>query len=92
MSGDRRSVTAVTSGEVLYIVDWDLPEKPAGPRRAFYRRLRKVCLNNGSNWERSTFSVLKTRSASLAKEVYVLACQYGRANLYEARVLEVSQV
>jgi len=82
----------VTEGRtVVWIVDWDVPAHPSGIRKRFYRTLREMCKEAGSeNWDRSTYSVLKTPLASLAEEVFnlVKAVPGSRGNLYMARLIK----
>jgi len=82
----------MTTPETVWIVDWDLPENPPSRRRAFYRRLSQLCRQANGPWERSTQSVMKTLDRRLALRVYALASGFGRSNLYEAKILETSQV
>jgi len=77
--------------ETLWIVDWDIPNKPASERMRFYRALRELCKRAGAgNWDRSTMSVLKTSSRELAEEVFSLVAgmERGRVNLYRAKLLK----
>lgn len=76
----------------IYIVDWDLPYQPPGLRRSFYRKLARLRKEWDLGSERSSFSVLRTANWELAKRVYELASGYGRANLYEARLLKASHL
>jgi len=79
----RPDVTAVT----VWIVDWDLPEKPVAARRRFYRRLAELGSKHSRFWGRSTQSVLVTVDEGLAAMVFDLASRFGRANLYRAHVV-----
>jgi len=88
---EPKDVTGVTDASgVIWIVDWDIPVERPGLRKQFYRALREMCKEAGSeNWDRSTYSVLKTPLASLAEEVFnlVKAVPGSRGNLYMARLI-----
>lgn len=62
-----------------YIVDWDLPL--SSERIKFYRALKRL-RKRFQQHDMSTQSVLKTGNLAFAREVFELACVYGRANLY----------
>jgi len=74
----------------IYLVDWDLPAKSYALRKAFYRALNRLCRDAG-DYDHSTRSVFRTSDRELAFKVYALASEYGRANLYEARLLKTSE-
>jgi len=74
----------------IYIVDWDIPRRPASDRLRFYRALQRLCSEAGATiWDRSTMSVLKTPSRDLAFQVFnlVKGVEGGRGNIYEARLI-----
>lgn len=78
------SVTAVTTKDVVYLIDYDIPQKPAAGRVAFYRNLSKLKRNYGYDGE-STASVVKTKDRELAFKIHDLAVAYGgQCNVWKA--------
>lgn len=77
----------MTEETVYYIVDYDIPANPSRRRRGFYRALKKLKEGMDLYGRMSTMSVLITVDREFAESVYLLAMQYGRANMYEARKL-----
>ena len=73
-----------TAETALSIVDYDIPERPSSRRRQFYRRLSQLYSHHQKQIVSSTFSVLVCRNSDLAKSVYGLASEYGKAHLYRA--------
>ncbi len=66
----------------LYIVDYDIPEKPAKNRVQFYRDLKKLSVHQDGY---STLSVFRTEEEYLAKAVYYLVAAHGgNAHMYVA--------
>ena len=77
-------VTAVASEETVFIIDYDMPEKPSSNRVAFYRHLSKLKQKFGYEGQ-SSASVLKTTNRELALEIHRLALSYGgRASVWQA--------
>ncbi len=72
--------------EIVRIVDYDIPQKPPGRRRQFYRKRAKIYTKQRKHIISSTASVLICRTEELAKAIYTLASEYGKAHLY--RVIE----
>ncbi len=62
-------------GNRLYIVDYDIPEKPARKRVQFYRDMKTLC--NSSHIEHSTLSVFRTHDKMLAQAIYLLVVTHG---------------
>ena len=70
-------------GSSLYIVDYDIPEKPAKERVQFYRDMKKL-QNNDFQSESSTQSVFRTHDRTLAEAVYLLVMAHGgRGHVYK---------
>lgn len=70
-------------GNRVYIVDYDIPQKPAKKRVQFYRDLNR--LTEYCQYEYSTLSVVRTEDEYLAEAVYFLVLAYkGNAHLYKA--------
>ena len=63
-------------GNRVYIVDYDIPEKPAKNKIQFYRDLKKL-RKNTKGLEHSTKSVLYTYDKTLAQAVYLLVNVHG---------------
>jgi len=63
----------------FYIIDYDLY---VSTRRGFYRKLSKIV----EKPSRSSQSVLIVKNLKLAEEIYKLACQYGQATVYRAKL------
>ena len=74
----------------MFIVDWDIPSKPAWRRVYFYKKLRKVRKAFGLEGRMSTMSVLIVQDEKLAWAVHNLASQYGRSNIYRGVPLNSS--
>lgn len=75
------SVQNATTGTV-WMIDYDIPQKPESRRRQFYRQRAKICAKQHTNVILSTNSVLVCRSLELAKAMYDLASEYGKAHLH----------
>jgi len=75
---------------VAYLVVWDLPAKSYSLHKTFYRALKKLCRDAGDH-NRDAGNVFRTSDRELAFKVYALASEYGRANLYEAKLLKTSE-
>jgi hypothetical protein len=73
----------------LFIIDFDVPREPKSKRMAFYRQLTKIRKQMGLFGKMSTMSVLVTVDRHLAEKVYYLASQYGQANIYVGRKLDI---
>lgn len=74
---------AMTSRSV-WIVDWDIPQKPASARVAFYRALKKLRKDFGIANHMSSQSVMIVHSQAAAEAVHNLALRYGCSNIYLA--------
>jgi len=68
----------------LYVVDYDIPLRPAARRRAFYRRLHGILSKHGILADRSTASVWILDRREVAEEIHNLAASFGVSNLYNA--------
>ncbi|MGD2247529.1 MAG: hypothetical protein PVF58_03925 [Candidatus Methanofastidiosia archaeon] len=62
-------------GNKVYIVDYDIPEKPARKKVQFYRDLKNV--KEHTRIEYSTLSVFRTNERMIAEAVYHLVMYYG---------------
>jgi len=70
-------------GSSVYIVDYDIPGKPAKKKVQFYRDLKKISQYQSSDY--STLSVFRTEDKCLAEAVYFLVIAYGgNAHMYKA--------
>lgn len=70
-------------GNRVYIVDYDIPEKPTKERVQFYRDMKKL-QNNHFQSEYSTQSVFRTHDKTLAEAVYLLVVAHGgRGHVYK---------
>ncbi|KYK32690.1 MAG: hypothetical protein HXS46_13525 [Theionarchaea archaeon] len=61
-------------GDRVYIVDYDIPEKPAKERIQFYRDMKKL---QNSQTDYSTLSVFRTKEKYIAQAVYLLVVAHG---------------
>mgnify|MGYP001137685222 CR=1 FL=1 len=75
--------------ETIYLVDYDMSaprtKESRRLRRRFYNKLHKLLKDHAFDW--STASVIKIKDYKLARKIYELAKEYGKAHLYEAREL-----
>jgi len=75
--------------DTIYLVDYDMPAPRTKEswrlRRRFYNKLHKLL--KLQDVDRSTASVIKVKDYKLARKIYELANEYGKAHLYEAREL-----
>ena len=62
-------------GNKVYIVDYDMPEKPARKKVQFYRDLKN--LRAYAHMKYSTLSVFRTDERMVAEAVYYLVMYYG---------------
>ena len=70
----------------MWLVDYDLPKKPAYNRVKFHRYLKKVLEKlNGEHIKYSSMSVVITTSRELAEEIHELAKKFNatRTGVYE---------
>jgi hypothetical protein len=69
----------------IWVVDYDVPVKPAARRMAFYRALWKLLKLHGLERSgRSTQSVWIIDDEEIARDIHNLARSYGKSHLYNA--------
>lgn len=71
-------------GNMVYIVDYDIPEEPVSKRVQFYRDLKRLSMYYQDHGY-STLSVLRTHEKEVAEAVYFLVMAYGgNVHMYKA--------
>ena len=75
-------------GDLLWVVDYDIPAGRVARRRAFYCALHEILTSHDIVADAGTQSVWILDNERIANEVHNLACRYGKSRLYWASRLD----